>query len=352
MPRGRLSPIVDSNHIYKLAYKQEHKWVDYLSETSMTFLNKLWKGLCVHPNMAMSSLMVVASCLAGPKAKIETHAYAKKSPLIMYIFDVCAPGGGKSTTYETIVVPAGEVYQKATGKSLLIENYTQAGLQTHQSENDGYGLLSSDEGMRVLQAIHGKQLKNEGERAFLCKSWNGMGDYTVLREQERGYSATALGMLLFLQPDPFLGEMRHFKEDDGFLDRICISNTKPELFTARVISQNAYAFNKDYKNVIKLMYEGIYKWHKDKVWTYKFDDEAQAYYDTITDEIVHDFNDMFKSGNLLVLFFIHIDELRSSCTQYTYIFLFIWNGIFFFHHSAIEIFGFSVLFLILFTITP
>lgn len=286
----------DYMKIYKLAYKEIYDWDKYLDQNELQFLDILWKARCVHPSMAVPAFMTATSALSGPNARIQAHENGQSAPIILYMFTICAPGGGKSTCFENIIIPAGEVYEKSAGQSLLIENYTQAGMQNHQYESKGYGLLSSDEGVRVLSAIHGKQVKNEGERQFLCKSWNGLGDYTILREKERGYSRTALSMILYMQPEPFLGEFKHFSEDDGLKDRCMVTVNKPILFTSRVLSVNAGLFDLRYKDTITTLYQQIYDWHKKESRLYVFDPDAQKYYNRISDEIVREFNLLFASG--------------------------------------------------------
>ena len=77
---------------------------------------------------------------------------------------VCDPGGGKTNTYDRVIAPVIESIT-STGKNVQLESYTTAGIQKHQIDTKGYGLITGDEGHRFMSSINQKQLKGESERS-------------------------------------------------------------------------------------------------------------------------------------------------------------------------------------------
>ena len=118
------------------------------------------------------------------------------------IIPVCDPGGGKTSTFENVVAPVVKVIFDQKHFHLSIETYTTAGIHRHQADSGGYGLITSDEGHRLLAAINAKQNRSEGEGALLSKMWSGKGDMATLSDQDTGFNKTSMSMCVLVQPDP------------------------------------------------------------------------------------------------------------------------------------------------------
>lgn len=286
----------DVDRLYRTACKEEYDWEAIVPKEVDDMLDVLQKSGCCPKIFALSSALTVTSALCGPKTSIYCHRKATPSSLNLFSIAIGAPGGGKSSTYDHIIAPGVKAFEEEMGKSLVVETYTHAGLQSHQSDTGGYGLLTSDEGGRVLAQIQGKQIKNEGERQFLCKTWSGRGDTTILKDTQRGYSETALAILLFVQPVPLVGEMRHMDGEDGLIDRLLFFSAFPKWFMSYVIDKYGAIYNKKYKDVMYNVYKSIILLHANQETVYEFEEEAQKAYDSITDEYVRIFNDQYDSG--------------------------------------------------------
>ena len=85
------------------------------------------------------------------------------------------------------------------GLHIQLEHNTCAGIQKHQIENKGYGLITTDEGHRFLAGVSAKQAKGESEKAFLCKMWGGKGESTQLAGGTRGSDRTSMSTCIFIQ---------------------------------------------------------------------------------------------------------------------------------------------------------
>lgn len=292
----------DVQRIYKMAYEDELNWADLLPAPILRYLS-LVRVVCAAPiEFSIICLLCTTSALCGPQTRMLCQPNGHETPLNLYALAISDPGGAKSSAYDNILTPAMEMFQKETGTRMVIESYTHAGMLAHLDVSGGYGLLASEEGIRVLSGIQGKQLKNEGERQFLCKTWGGKGDWTLLREKERGFSKTSLGILLFVQPQPLMAELRHLDGDDGLLDRFLFITAKPKWYTSAKISQKGEILKKDYNDPITKFARTVYEDHKavseDATTMYQFDNEAQELYNAITDQYVNDFNKQYETGKL------------------------------------------------------
>ena len=189
--------------VYKQAYKDKFNWDNVLPDTMFQYLYLLVKARACPITLAMGSLLQLTSCLLGPRARICVSGDFQ-SPLNIYVMCVSAPGGGKSSTYGNIIMPAVDVIQEISNIKIALEQYTVAGIQRHQEGNHGYGIIVSDEGHRLLSSINAKQNLNEGERGLLSKMWGERGDYTTPRDKDRGFRNTSMSMCVLIQPEPLL----------------------------------------------------------------------------------------------------------------------------------------------------
>ena len=126
---------------------------------------------------------------------------------------------------------------------IQLENYTTAGIQTHQKKNRDYGLITGDEGHRFLSSIAYKQSKGEAERALLCKLWGGKGDSNVLSSGTRGFDRTSISSCIFIQPQPFISELMSLNGEDGLLDRFLIFTAKPVFNSTAVVREHLPLLN-------------------------------------------------------------------------------------------------------------
>lgn len=139
------------------------------------------------------------------------------------------------------------------------------GLQQLLSDCKGYGLLTTDEGSRVIQDINQKQAKNQGERALLNKLWGGKGYHACVRYEKRGFTSSSLSICLFVQPHPFLLEMLKMEQDDGFFDRFLIFVTRPKIYHLDVQKHSKGELEtKQQTDVIRRLSCKIYEHHKDQ----------------------------------------------------------------------------------------
>jgi hypothetical protein len=122
-----------------------------------------------------------------------------RTVLNSFVFSVSAPGSGKSNVYHKVLKSVMNDYQSRHGgdKTIHIESYTTAGIHEHQRKNDGYGLITTDEGHRLIASIQQKQAKEDSERALLCKFWGGIGDSVALLAGNRGFNQTSMSICCY-----------------------------------------------------------------------------------------------------------------------------------------------------------
>ena len=83
-----------------------------------------------------------------------------------------------------------------------------------------------------------KQMKDEAERAAICRMWNGKGDSIELSGGSRSFKSTSISMCLYIQPQPIFSEMCCMTVSDGFLDRFLFIASRPILHNTATISEN------------------------------------------------------------------------------------------------------------------
>ena len=69
------------------------------------------------------------------------------------------------------------------------------GIQTHQMNTNGYGLIAFEEGKAFFENISRKKKQNEGEEARLAKYWDGRGDAMLLKDSKRILRSTSISMI-------------------------------------------------------------------------------------------------------------------------------------------------------------
>ena len=191
----------DIFEVYRSSYKIQCNWNECFDEDVMDWINIYEKAHNCSKDLILPSLIAMTAAFCGPKTRVLGNGDAFSTTLNSFIFAVADPGAGKSTVYDRVMEPVFDKYTSITGKNIQVENYTTAGIHKHQIENCGYGLITSDEGHRFLSSIQNKQGKGEGEKAFLCKLWNGKGDSTSLSNGTRGFKETSLSSFIMIHPN-------------------------------------------------------------------------------------------------------------------------------------------------------
>ena len=67
-------------------------------------------------------------------------------------------------TYENIAEPVMDNLREKNWYKINMDNHTHAGIHKNQIVNNGYGILTSDEGHRFLSTVNLEQSKGEAER--------------------------------------------------------------------------------------------------------------------------------------------------------------------------------------------
>ena len=265
---------------YKQAYNATIPWEDILPPDFVRWLTIFEKATNCSKTLTMSCLIPLTSSMCGPDTKITLKDSTFSSSLNSFVLSVCDPGGGKSNTFSHVVEPVLDDYKVSTGHSLHIEGYTIAGLQTHQAASKGWGLITSDEGHRILASWRNKQQKGESENAFLCKLWMGKGDTSTLSTGNRGFQKTSMSVWLAIQPDPLLQELQYFLSSDGFLDRFLFMATRPYLTPPAVNREYAVHLKEEKMQDFVKVFSEIRELHKNGV-TYTLSPEATRLYEEI-----------------------------------------------------------------------
>lgn len=168
------------------------------------------------------------------------------------------------------------------GINIQLETYTNAGIQNHQIQNKGYGLITSDEGHQFISSFNVKQSKGEAEKSLLCKMWGGRGDTNTLVGGDRGFKSTSMSMCLFIQPEPLITELVGLKGNDGLLDRFLFFVTKPVFNKSAICADNLKLLHESPLQSFVAVIDKIYTTHKHGK-TYNLSQAALEMYNKMTD---------------------------------------------------------------------
>ena len=144
-----------------------------------------------------------------------------------YCLAICDPAGGKSVTYDKVITPVLDANTETTGQTLNLETCKLAWIHKHQVDNEGYGVILSDEGHRFLSSIQTKEEMGM-QRGPLYAECGVVEVITTLSSDTRGFKKTSISVYLPIQPQPLLTELLHFHGKDGFLDRFPFFVVKPK----------------------------------------------------------------------------------------------------------------------------
>ncbi|CAG2186299.1 RAD54 [Mytilus edulis] len=245
--------------LYKSAYNTKIPWKEVFEEETENYFSIFEKATNCSRSLVLSSVLSLTSTLCGPNTKVTVGDNSYSTVLNQYIVAVCAPGGGKTNTYYKVIDPVVEKIKEKHGIAIQLEAYTTAGLQKHQLNNQGYGIITCDEGHRFLSSVNVKQSKGEGERSLLCKMWGGKGDSSILVTGTRGFSKTSMSCCLFIQPQPLLSELCQLGGDDGLMDRFLFCVAKPVFNTTAITKANVPLLRdtklQSFENVMNNIYE-------------------------------------------------------------------------------------------------
>jgi len=272
----------DVDQIYFSVNDEKFAWQDIVDIASYTYLSNFSKAFNFPLTFIMGTLIPAVASLCGSKTTVKTGNFV--NPLNTFAFIIGEPGCGKSRCKAQILMPMNKILRENYGISLNIENYTSAGFQRHQSENKGYGLLTSGEGQKFLASIHAKLAKNEGEESRLNSVWDGVGDETLLKDGTRGYDKTAVSMAMFIQPEPFIAEMVHLYSKNGFMERLAVFCSGPQLYMSAENDQAVEILKTYPEKVMELLADAIFKIHYDEEREYILDEEAKEFFKDFTDK--------------------------------------------------------------------
>ena len=223
---------------YRKAYKVQIPWNDILDQDVFSWMKIYEKSTNCSTNLTMSCLLTLIPSLCGPNTHVSTHDGSFKTTLNTFIFSVCDPGGGKSSTFNNVLQPVLDNFFSKKQVPLNIETYTIPGIQKHQMDTNGYGLITSDEGHRFLSQLKSKITKGESDLPFLCKLWGGKGDSSTLSNGVRGFEKkTSMSICMAIQPDPLLHELQYFMKNGGFLDRFLFITARPHLHSTITVKE-------------------------------------------------------------------------------------------------------------------
>lgn len=279
--------------IYKASYKIPIPWDDVLDRDVYEWMVVFQNGRNCSIPLTMSCLLSIIPVMCGPNTSISTSDGSFTTSLNMFIMSVCDPGGGKTNTHNNVLLPILEEYEKRNAMSLHIENYTIPGIQVHQKENNGYGIISTDEGNRFLNNLRAKQAKGESDVPFLCKLWGGKGDSTTLATGKRGFAKSSISLNIAIQPDPMLTELQHFISNDGFIDRFLFISARPHLSKTAETRKYFQLLNTSNLRDLTAPIMHIYDVHLNQETKYVLSQEAQQCYDMMVDAYVTYINDKY-----------------------------------------------------------
>lgn len=284
----------DAFMTYQAAYSTNVDWNSFIDEEVFTFLDIYQKGLNVSMNLSIPALFSLTSSLCGPHSRIEGQGKSFSTSLNSYLIAICDPGGGKTVTFEKIIEPVTQKIFQETGRRIEIENYTHAGIQNHQIKNEGYGLITTDEGHRILASINAKQQRGESERSSLCKMWSGKGDHIELSTGSRGFQSTSMSICLFIQPQPLMEELAQMFGTDGFIDRFLFLASRPILYKTAEVRENFELLQQYNTQDFSEIFLDMYHEHVNgKV--YKLSAEAQEEYDSLVDSFAHFLDEKYNT---------------------------------------------------------
>lgn len=284
----------DIFQLYKNAYNVKIPWKNVLNEEVDEWLSLFEKSTNCSKTLVTASLLSMVAVLCGPNSKVNVEGSGFSSVLNQYFIAVCAPGGGKSTTFYKTIDPAMDKLKEKHGINVKLETYTTAGLQKHQVENQGYGLITGDEGHRFLTSVNVKQSKGESERSLLCKMWGGKGDFSTLVTGTRGFEKTSMSCCLFIQPQPLVHELLQLGGDDGLMDRFLFFVARPVFYSTSVTKENLPLLKQsNLQDFVDLM-NRIYEEHT-KGRQYTLSPAAEQTFDGLTDSYSEFINSKYGS---------------------------------------------------------
>ena len=112
-------------------------------------------------DLVYTALLSVTASILGPDVCVSTRNGTMETSLNLFLLTIMDAGGGKSTVFTKVVKPMLTRFEEIHGHRLEIETYTHAGLQSHMNDGNGYALLTSDEGHRLLSQLRQKELKGK-----------------------------------------------------------------------------------------------------------------------------------------------------------------------------------------------
>ena len=147
------------HQVYKKAYKVKVPWQEILDEDVMKFIDLWCQAKNCSKELVFGALITLTAAVSGPGVTVATRNRNYVSPINHFLISVMDPGGGKSNVFARVIKPVLDEFKRMHGSELNLENYTSAGLQRHQEESSGYGIVTSDEGHKIFTQIRQKEQK-------------------------------------------------------------------------------------------------------------------------------------------------------------------------------------------------
>jgi hypothetical protein len=113
--------------VYRSAYKIDVPWDDILKPTVHQYLKLHEKAFSCPSNITMMSLISLTASMSGPSTVISTKDSSYQTSQNVYLMSICDPRGGKSATFDRVVLPVLNAYQEKHEHKIQLETYTSAG---------------------------------------------------------------------------------------------------------------------------------------------------------------------------------------------------------------------------------
>ena len=94
-------------------------------------------------------------------------------------------------------------------------------------------------------------------------------------------------MAMFIQPEPFIAEMVYLYSKNGFMERLAVYCSGPQLYMSAENDQAEEILKTYPKNVMELLADSIFKIHYDEERQYILDEEAKEFFKDFTEKYNH-----------------------------------------------------------------
>ena len=160
-------------------------------------------------------------------------------------------------------------------------------------------ISAGDEGAKFLVSLNKKQSAGEPEIPGLCQMWGGEGEETSLKEKDRKVGRTSFSFCLYIQPKPLFDNLVGVGQGTGFMDRNLMLCTMPQKERSSVRIENVKKLKEKFPdNPIGTFFKKVFLFHYKQKRKYTLTPSGELYFNTILDEIVDEFNSLYKSEGI------------------------------------------------------